>query len=587
MFWYTETSRSRPASNPDRVVPEMTEKVELPPKYYWDNFRYLMAFVQRHYGGLLTEAERVFCAEFETLSQDAQCMFVRLSNRRGAFFRTNKLKYAEISDTEAAVDELLSRRFAEGLSSTHEPRIGEVLEVFNKTELLQLAKWLDIPTRGKASIKKEELLEYLLENASVADLLTALNAAEPVVKVGYEAETMLLKFLFFGNRHADMTEFVVRDLGLMRFEPLDETSFVPHFQTRQEAEDRLMLSLVKEDFYLMKEAGTEATELFGWFIDWNTHKAPLSELVLPAYDRLVLRVGAHLERLKATEQALAVYELTQQAPSRERQVRLLNKLGFVVEATKLCEEILQRPQNADEMFFAQDFTKQQAAKTPKKRIRKSTTDWLQASEAVSIDVAWKYQVEQGVASYYEQQGMSAYFSENFLWNGLFGLLFWDVIFDASVAAFHHPLQRSPSDLYKPAFFEKRRAALLERLDVLDTPSACASLLAECFEAKYGTQNPMVFWSPDLLPMCQLMVGKLPAEGLKKILLEMATNLRENTRGFPDLFVWDTDSYCFVEVKSPTDHLSSQQLYWLHFFERVGVKSQVMRVEWQTIPTETA
>jgi hypothetical protein len=41
------------------------------------------------------------------------------------------------------------------------------------------------------------------------------------------------------------------------------------------------------------------------------------------------------------------------------------------------------------------------------------------------------------------------------------------------------------------------------------------------------------------------------------MLEMALNLRENTRGFPDLLVWNDEDYAFIEIKSPTDHLSSR------------------------------
>jgi hypothetical protein len=44
-------------------------------------------------------------------------------------------------------------------------------------------------------------------------------------------------------------------------------------------------------------------------------------------------------------------------------------------------------------------------------------------------------------------------------------------------------------------------------------------------------------------------------------------------------VWDDGEYAFVEVKSPTDTLSSQQLYWLHFFDKIGVNAKVIRVEW--------
>ena len=45
---------------------------------------------------------------------------------------------------------------------------------------------------------------------------------------------------------------------------------------------------------------------------------------------------------------------------------------------------------------------------------------------------------------------------------------------------------------------------------------------------------------------------------------MSKNLVEHLRGFPDLFMWDEKSneYCFVEVKSPPDNLSNQQLSWL-------------------------
>ena len=60
---------------------------------------------------------------------------------------------------------------------------------------------------------------------------------------------------------------------------------------------------------------------------------------------------------------------------------------------------------------------------------------------------------------------------------------------------------------------------------------------------------------------------------------MARSLRENLRGFPDLFMWGDGEYSFVEVKSPTDSLSNQQLYWLRFFESINVRSKVLRVEW--------
>jgi hypothetical protein len=69
-----------------------------------------------------------------------------------------------------------------------------------------------------------------------------------IIKVNYEEEVQMLKFLFFGSRYGDMTEFVVRDLGFQTYEHYDMDQLVPHFQSRQEAEDKFKVSLAREDF---------------------------------------------------------------------------------------------------------------------------------------------------------------------------------------------------------------------------------------------------------------------------------------------------------------------------------------------------
>ena len=47
-------------------------------------------------------------------------------------------------------------------------------------------------------------------------------------------------------------------------------------------------------------------------------------------------------------------------------------------------------------------------------------------------------------------------------------------------------------------------------------------------------------------------------------------------------MWDdiAGEYCFVEVKSPTDNLSNQQLSWLQYFQEIGVNAKVLRVYWR-------
>ena len=561
------------------------EKIELPPKYYLEYFQYLINFVQKKYAHILNDAEQSFLAQFEALTEDEKCLFIRFTNRTGSFFRTEKLKYAEIENIPEVLNSLIQKGFVESLTHEHVIQAGEVLDIFNKTELIEMAKMLNLETKGKASMKKEEVLDWLMEVGDWEEIVELLNYQDfteihalphSVVKVGFETEVAMLKFLFFGSRHGDMTEFVTRDLGFQNYEKYDEDKMVAYFQTRQEVEDKFKVSIAREDFYLMQQADIETIEIYNWFMDWaDTHRKDLSEITQPTFERFTLRVATHLEKKKSLDEALEVFRMTEEPPSRERQVRILEKLKNKEEAKALCEVMLSDYKNANEQFFAEDFLNRLSIKKSKKAVTKH----LHNSESVTIDISWKRQVEFGVIDYYEQRGLKATFTENHLWRSLFGLLFWDIIFDTDTLAIHHPLQRSPSDLFKPTFFEKRKEKMEERLLMLEDEDATTVYMNRIFFEKFGITNPLVDWYGGLFPLILTVLEKLSAEQLTLIMLEMARSLRENLRGFPDLFMWGDGEYSFVEVKSPTDSLSNQQLYWLRFFERINVRSKVLRVEW--------
>lgn len=557
------------------------QQIILPPRYYLDNFRYVLDFVKRLYGNLLNDAERDFVTRFEALSLDAQCLFVRFSNRKGQFFRVNKLSYPEISDMPAALGELLLQGFVQRLSARHEGMGNDALRVFTKPELLELLPLDPEELRPLAKQKKEDVVRYALQELDFGEVVTSLTTRETVVKVGFEAEVMMMKYLFFGNRGSDMTEFVVRDLGMVNFERYDESKLTARFRTRQEVEDKLLISLTSEELYELKQAEAPAEDIYNWFLNWNETRPELTEIAIPGYQRLVLKVGAFLEKQKLPDQALVVYELSDKVPARERRVRLLFKNGLVDEALALCDEMAVTPQNADERYFAHDFRDKILGLSEKKRSRKRTTRFLSDAEAVLIPVAYRHHVEAGVMNYYLEQEQEAAFTENYPWRGLFGLVFWDIIYDANVQAIHHPLQRAPSDFYLPDFYLRREALLKKRLAELADRADWQQHIEQVFHAKYGITNVLVDWSETLLDLVHRLVELLDTEQLRLILLEMARNLRENTRGFPDLLVWDeAGTYSFVEVKSPTDHLSAQQLHWMEYFQAIGVKAKVVRVIWE-------
>ena len=68
-------------------------------------------------------------------------------------------------------------------------------------------------------------------------------------------------------------------------------------------------------------------------------------------------------------------------------------------------------------------------------------------------------VEQAVLEHYRRLGWEGYHTENELWNGLFGLAFWDIVFMPVRGAFHNRFQRGPRDLFTPRFRHRRSEAI--------------------------------------------------------------------------------------------------------------------------------
>ncbi|TLU99621.1 VRR-NUC domain-containing protein [Dyadobacter luticola] len=550
---------------------------DLPPKYYHEYFTYVLDFVRRRYWHVLNENETIFLDSYDGLSEDAQCLFIRFSNRSKSFFRVNNVSYSEIEDMPAVLTELLENHFIESICEAHKERFAEIIDLFTKPELLVLTKMLEPDVMPSKSIKKPDLVRWLLHTYDFSALCEVISEMEPVVKVTFEAEVMLMKFLFFGNRNADMTEFVIRDLGHVRFQNFDEQHLSIQFETRKDVDDTLMVSLMKEMFDVIKQE-QPPEDIYDWFMNWHASSGTgLSAKATASFNAFILRVSAWLERKKMLSQALTIYQLTNDAPARERRVRLLFNLGEIEEALALCEEIAESPQNADERFFSLDFYEK--IKNKKSRIIKRTTRALKAAEAIEVAVSFRFRVEMGAIEYYQSLGYNAFFSENEPWRTLFGLLFWDIIYDTNVQTIHNPFQRIPTDFFLPDFYFKRSDLLKERLAAAHSKEIIDEMVRQTYEEMYGTTNVLVPWYDGALEKVLTLTSLLTVEQIRLVMLEIALNLRENTRGFPDILVWNETEYAFIEIKSPTDHLSSRQLHWQHFFVEHGVKSRVVRVNW--------
>ncbi|MEQ9466390.1 MAG: VRR-NUC domain-containing protein [Ekhidna sp.] len=531
------------------------DPIILPEKYYLDYFNYVLEFVERQYDHILDQPEHLFYQSFRDLSEQAQCLYLRFSNRRGDFFRISKISYAEIPDLHQAKEELLYQGF---IRINENPDPGQ-FRLFTKSELISIFGFLS-PAQ-----KKEEILTELTD----ADI-RLIHEQEEIAEVLKNDEVDFIKLLFFGHRGGQMTDFVVRDVGNVKIEKLDESKFKPWFGSREEALSMMHISQLRRMIYEIQEAGLPLEDYLEE-MPWNTWLSyPRSA---KSAEKLLLKIAYYFEQMQQPELALHYYSFTDRPPARERKVRLLDKMDKKEEAVTIAREMSEHPSNASELTFATDFLNRKGI-----RINRSMTERLKSAPAIEIPRP-TINVEKAVLEYYEDKGWQGLHAENYLWRGLFGLVFWHVIFDESLGSFHHPLQRQPSDLNDAVFFESRQESLKIQLDKLKSRKQLLKHVASLHASKQGIANRFVYWHESLLPSLEVMIDRVPLKGLKLVLLEMSKNMKENSAGFPDLFIWKRKEYHFYEVKSPNDHLSAQQLFWLDFLASVKINVDVLRVNY--------
>jgi len=538
------------------------EKIILPEKYYYAYFEELLLFVQKHSGHLIDSVLIDFIDHFFKLSEDARCLFVRMCNRRGQFFRPQTFDYPEIASIEGSLDELYDSGFCD---VPDQPETA-LLRLFRKDELISIFQ----PPKDISKYGKNELIEYL----SAFDFLEDLLAIEPLVKLQRQEEVAYLRMLFFGNIHTEMTEFVIRDVGHVKLQPLESSGFKPWFESVDEA--RAMYDISKS-FQLVKEALNmlPAVELHALIGQQNWQRYKNYPAPAKVADKLLQCLGAQLKRERQSELALHYYEQATRPPARERSVRLLVQLGRHEAAAMLAQQMSTEPMNATERIFASDFL----AKT-KVRIHRSTTRRIKNAPTLNVTFEPDRNVELLALEQLESQGYQGAHVENRLWRNLFGLVFWEVLFDQSSGNFHHPFQRVSDNLFDQSFYTAKEQLLRQSLSKLDTAKKWKAYIKRSHQQYFGINNPLVGWESGYLDLMQVAVDRIGHEKIAAILLTMAENVRDNSMGFPDLFVWNESAYIFYEVKSPNDQLSAQQLFWLDFFQSVGINAEVLRLNFE-------
>ncbi len=540
----------------DKIQPVLSDG------YYLDNFTCLVDFVFTHYKPLLSPEEQHFYNQFTALPQNGQRLYIRLLSRSGEYVRCSKINYREIENIAAALkaleqSELVSEALLENLP--------DWLAVFTKKELTScLAVSVPEPEIAVALLTTPDLF-----GGCPLDLLVN---SDQILQVQHRHSFVTYRLLFFGNLHQDLSTFVLRDLGVRKFEQyLTDTSTLP-FQSRQQVNAYLQYYACTEQYDEAELAGPDSLIAL-------SKQLPTSHTTDPALrrriDRFTNRIARQLERFDYLEQAAVLYRNNTRPPARERLARIEAKLGNETTAFNQCLQIEQQPIDAEEKEFAQQFASRLAGKIgtvylpPEKHNPDEITLQLPA---------FNLPVEFAAALHFAKYG-KCYYVENSLIGGVFGLAIWDIIFAPISGAFYHPFQSAPADLHEPEFLLQRKALFEQRFDDIRNGHLSKIVLTH-FYTKYGIKNPLVRWSHLNRNLITTALKKIPASDWLSMFNYLLLDIRNHRSGLPDLIEFPDDGgYRLLEVKGPGDRLQKNQLRWMRHFNECGIKHAVVLVEY--------
>lgn len=549
--------------------------IVLSTRYYLDHFHEMLDFVVSQYDHVLASPERKFIEDFSNLSLDGKSLYVRVANRKGYAFHRESLRYDEIHSIRESLGELKDRDFIRPPSPNDLP---ELLALLKRPQLVkkirECASSDALASFPVSKAKKAELTHFALRNLDFETCFSP-NDRQPFFIQSRSDEIDFLLFLFFGRLDTNLTGFALRDMGLVKTNAFKD-EFKARFESAKEARAHFFYQQVKGE---IETSDREALLTLSHSVpDWpkpDEHSAKILR------HRVLYKLGRELERREEAPAALHVYDQSQTFPSSERQARLLYQLGKREEASALLCRMIDEPSCDEELLFAEDFFQRKYRQQRTGRL----TRLLREAPVLQLDESNRDRTEFAVARKLTKNGTPAFHTENAIWQQLFGLMFWDLLFEGDEAALHNSFERLPLDLHNGTFYEKKQAKIEERLTLTKPSSDTGAFIKTVWEKNRGTANGVLPWYEDLFLLTCELVRLAPPAGLQKMLIAMAKDYRNLRSGFPDLMVIDDESIRFVEVKAEGDQIQRHQLVQIERLQAAGFSVAVNRVEWIVDPEQ--
>ena len=553
----------------------------LPLDYYVRNFFLIVDTVLDRDGHLFTEDERRVIRIFECLLREEQRLYIRMFNRRGPYFRLDRLSYPEIPALHTSAARLAEAGFAhryrpgqdrerrsDTLSAAAPPPldIPHALRAYTVKELRGVERKLGIhPPRKERSATRKQILERL-SNADPRRLEQALLQLGELIAPAHVPLMSRIHRLFFLQSHQDAATLVTKDLSLVQYPTYRVRRSRPVFADREAFEAWIR---AHDDYERLLEAlDTNDSLDIAWFgqalADRFLHSPPPSGTFL---DRLTARdVAARgawryarwMEKSVGPAEAEALYEklLHADCPPRLRG-RIWERLALLQEKRKArrlalatCAAGLKDPatRRSDRLALMKRHRRLSGtadAPRPAQRITEVRIHApLQPPERSGrLMIARRHgspvHVEEAALEAFRRQGYQGMVTENLFFTTIAGILFWDIIFADIPDVFLTPFQDAPLDFLSDEFHPRRRDLLEARLETI--ASGDLSLLSLHYKEHYGRQARGVSWSAFSLKALQTGAARLGPARLSAILGHLLEDYRHRHVGFPDLLLWKAEA----------------------------------------------
>ncbi len=431
-------------------------------------------------------------------------------------------------------------------------KLNDVLAGWSVAELDCL--FPDITTTKPKSV----YLTRIVNNLPPDTIVERLRRHDSWVALNLVESLAVYRLLFFGDPYRDLSTFVLRDLGVYRFEAYELPAKRRLFADRRNLDAYLELMRVTE---IVNELGPRPDRSATQLLLRLWHKFP-NRFLERRRSRTLNRLARGFERVGEFDAAIAGYARSTLVPARERRLRILKKLGDTRATTELAKEVIRRPWTALEGEFARRVANVSASKLPIPQTDVS----LFGSRPKSIEL-------HALAQLTEDFG-TGWHLENQFPMGLFALAFWDWIYASVDGVFVNAFQSGPIDLFWPDFFAVRESRCE---DPLESAEALSEKLLRTHHEKNGIANQLINWSVLTQERLEQIVDVVDTTTLCHVLSIVRGGLEEVRAGFPDLTVlYGPGKFEFVEVKGPGDRVQSNQQLWIGRLLERGIPVRVMR-----------